>query len=106
MALLRWINTLPVTTRIHQIITISCNLDYQPSRTDGDKFYTSPLDYADIVAKCENITVIHSADDPYVPISAGHNLANKLQAKFVRYETAGHFGSSKIEAPEILKEIA
>lgn len=105
MALLRWINTLPADTRIHQIITISCNFDYQPNRTDGDEFYTKPLDYADLMRKCRNITVIHSEDDPYVSIAAGEQLAANLHAKFVRLQTAGHFGSEKLEAPEILKEL-
>ncbi len=105
MALLRWINTLPANTRIHQVITISCNFDYQPSRTDGDEFYTTRLDYTDLERKCPKFVVIHSEDDPYVPIKAGEQLAANLDAKFVRYKTAGHFGSEKHEAPEILREI-
>jgi len=105
MALLRWINTLPKSAQIRQIITVSCNFDYQPQRTDGDEFYLKPLDYDDIRAKCRNITVIHSADDPYVPIKAGEELAAHLHAKFVAYKTAGHFGSEKTEAPELLKEL-
>jgi predicted alpha/beta hydrolase family esterase len=105
MALLRWINTLPGTAHIHQIITLSCNFDYQPNRTDGDEFYITPLNYADLKLKCRHFTVIHSEDDQYVPIVAGEQLATNLAAKFVRYKTAGHFGSAKTEAPEILREI-
>lgn len=105
MALLRWINSLPKDTKIKKVINVSCNFDFQPNRTDGDEFYLSRLDYKDIKNKCESIVVIHSADDPYVPIQAGKQLAENLEAKFVPYENAGHFGSDKIEAPEILKEI-
>lgn len=105
MAMLRWINTLPTTTRIRQIITVSCNFDYQPDRADGDEFYAQPLNYTDITNKCQNIVVVHSADDPYVPIRAGEELASNLHARLVRYQTAGHFGSDKLTAPEILREI-
>lgn len=105
MALLRWVNGLPGDVRIHQIITISCNFDFQPNRTDGDAFYTSRLDYDDLKRKCRNLVVIHSEDDSYVPIAAGEQLAANLDAKFVRYKSAGHFGSDTLKAPEILKEI-
>jgi uncharacterized protein len=105
MALLRWINTLAPTTRISQVITVSCNFDFQPNRTDGDEFYSQPLDYDDLMRKCRNFIVIHSQDDPYVPIAAGEQLAAHLKAKFVPYKTAGHFGSSKLQAPEILREL-
>ena len=105
MALLRWINTLPNTARIRQVVTVSCNFDYQPHRTDGDEFYLTPLNYSDLMEKCQNITVVHSQDDPYVPIGAGQELTDHLHAKFVSYETAGHFGSEKTEAPELFKEI-
>lgn len=105
MALLRWINTLPRTTRVDKIIIVSCNFDFQPNRTDGDEFYAKPLDYDDIILKCPHVVVIHSQDDPYVPISAGEQLAQKIHGRFVGYETAGHFGSDKITAPEILQQI-
>ena len=105
MALLRWINTLPKDTRILKIVTVSCNFDFQPNRTDGDEFYTTRLDYEDIKNKSDEIVVIHSADDPYAPIEAGEQLAKNLNARFVPYEKAGHFGSDKTQAPEILKEI-
>lgn len=105
MALLRWVNTLPPETKIQQIITISCNFDYQPNRADGDEFYSTPLNYEDLKQKCKNFTIIHSEDDPYVPIETGEQLVKNLGAKFVRYKTAGHFGANKLEAPEILKEI-
>ena len=59
MALLRWINTLPKDVRILKAITISCNFDFQPHRTDGDEFYSSKLDYGDIEDKCGDIVVIH-----------------------------------------------
>lgn len=104
MALLRWINTLSPDKRIAQVITISCNSDCQPGR-DSHDFYDQPLDYEDLRRKCNQITVIHSKDDPYVPIEAGEKLADNLGAKFVPYKDAGHFGSDKLEAPEVLSEI-
>jgi predicted alpha/beta hydrolase family esterase len=105
IALLRWLNTLPKDTKVKKIITISCNYDFQPGRTDGDEFYTTKLDYEDIMKKCQQTVVIHSEDDPYVNIAAGEQLAENLGAKLVRYESAGHFGSDKLDAPEILREI-
>ncbi len=105
MALLRWINTLPTQTHIAKIITVSCNFDYIPLRQDGDDFYLKPLNYSDIKAKCRDIVVIHSQDDPYVPIVAGQEPAKNLDARFVGYVSAGHFGADKLQAPEILKEL-
>lgn len=105
MALLRWINSLPSNIRIQKIITISCNFDFQPNRKDGDAFYSRKLNYADLKQKCKSFIVIHSEDDPYVPIKAGAQLSQSIGAKLVQYKHAGHFGSNKKEAPEILKEI-
>jgi predicted alpha/beta hydrolase family esterase len=104
MALLRWINTLPPDTHIAQVIAVSCNFDHQPNR-NSNGFYEQPLNFEDLKRKCGNFTVIHSGNDSYVPIEAGEQLATRLGAKFVRYETAGHFGSDKLEAPEILSEV-
>ncbi len=105
MAFLRWVNTLPSNTRIHKLILVSCNSDYQPNRNDSDAFYNAPLNYEDIKQKCPSISIIHSEDDPYVPIAAGEQLATNLNATFVQYKTAGHFGSKKQTAPEILREV-
>ena len=105
MATLRWIERLPSESKIHQIITVSCNYDFIPDHQDGDELYTVPLDYEDLLHKCAKIVVIHSADDPFVPIEAGEQLARNLHAKFVRFEDAGHFGADKLEAPEILNQI-
>lgn len=60
MALLRWINSLPKNTKIPKVITVSCNFDFQPNRTDVDEFYTSKLNYEDLRNKCGEIIVIHS----------------------------------------------
>lgn len=105
MALLRWIDTLPAETIIPQVILIACNADYQPGRADTGGFYDTPLHYQMLRNKCKSITFIHSEDDPFVPINRAEGLARKRGAKFKRYQHAGHFGWSKITAPEILAEL-
>lgn len=105
MALLRWIDSMPRSTRVHQVITAACNFDYQPNRTDGDEFYSRPLNYAGLRSKIGHMCVVHSSDDPYVPIEAGRQLAKHLECQFVGYEHAGHFGDTKLEAPELLEKV-
>jgi predicted alpha/beta hydrolase family esterase len=105
MALLRWVNALPSDTKIKKIIVVSCNYDYQPERQDDGGFYSRRLDYVDLQLKCSDYVVVHSADDPYVPVAAGRQLSDNLGAKFIRYNNAGHFGSDKLEAPELLEAL-
>jgi len=105
MALLRWVDQLPHGVRIPRVVTVSTPFDYQPGRNDADELYATPLDYNDLREKCGEYILIHSADDPYVPIAASEELAAKLDGRLVRYETAGHFGSDKLEAPEIIREL-
>lgn len=105
MALLRWIDSLPKTVRIPQIILIACNTDYQPHRRNSGGFYETPLNYRGLQEKCRSIVFIHSHDDPFVPVERAERLAAKLQAKFVQYADAGHFGNSKLDAPEVLREL-
>lgn len=68
-------------------------------------FFTSPVNYKHIKEACPKFIVIHSGDDPWVPIRFGKEMADKLNAEFIEVTGMRHFsGDDGIsEAPVVLE---
>ena len=63
----------------------------------------TPFEWNKILKHTKNFTAIYSDNDPYVPMSAGKMLKQKLGAKFVLAHNKWHFNSAKY--PIILEEL-
>jgi hypothetical protein len=50
---------------------------------DCDSFFYTPVDWAAIKGHCRNFTVLHSDDDPYVPLAHSAVFKEKLGAKLI-----------------------
>ncbi len=57
----------------------------------NESFVNKQFDWEKIRNNCSKFYVYHSDNDPYVPLSKGHELAAKLSAEFRSVEGAGHF---------------
>ena len=111
VAILRWLETQPVNVKVKKIILIGTNSGHSEkmNKTENNKgFYSKEgFDFTKIKSHCDNFVVLHSKDDEWVPFSAGEENAKGLNAKFLKFEDRGHFGSKlpKREIPELLDEI-
>ncbi len=111
VAILRWLERLSGNSRVKKVILIGTNSGHaheMDKSENNDDFYTEEgFDFAKIKMHCENFVVMHSRDDEWVPFSAGEENAKGLDAKFLKFEDRGHFGSKlpKQEIPELINEI-
>ncbi|MDO8554019.1 MAG: alpha/beta hydrolase [Candidatus Micrarchaeota archaeon] len=56
-------------------------------------FFKTPFDFEKIRTKSKKFIVISSDNDPYLPITEGKKLADKLNAEFIVEKNAGHIDS-------------
>ena len=70
-------------------------------------FTTKEFNWEKIKENCEKFYVIHSDNDPYVPLAKANELANKLNTDVIIIEGAGHFNESAgyTEFPKLLNLI-
>jgi hypothetical protein len=111
VAILRWLEKQPAHIKIKKVILVAVNSGDSKKRnkTENNKgFFTEEgYDFEKIKSHCNDFVVLHSKDDVWVPFSAGEENSKGLNAKFIIFETIGHFGSKvpKEGIPELLKEI-
>lgn len=69
-----------------------------------------PFDFETIKTHCSSFVLIHSDNDPYVPIEHAEYLADSLDAELITIEGQGHFnleqGEEYKQFPFLLKVIA
>ena len=76
-----------------------------------ENFFLEPLNFAAIRKHCARFTLIHSDNDPYVPLAQGILLKEVLQAELIVKHRAGHFSGSVdepgscTELPEVVVAI-
>ena len=58
-----------------------------------DNFLEKPFNFSKIKSNSSNFTIIHSDNDPYVPIENAHILTKELDAKLTIVPSGGHFAS-------------
>lgn len=74
-------------------------------------FFKVPVDFDKVKTHCSKFVVIHSDNDPYVPLRFGEFFKKELGAKLIVLHNKGHF-SGEIEneescttLPEVVEEI-
>ncbi len=99
---------LPTGTRIKRAILVSgfhTDLDWDKLKN----LQNVPVDYNDLKQKCDDFILLHSDNDPYVPIEEPQELAERLNGKLIIIKGQGHFNlgaSSKYkEFPKLLSII-
>jgi predicted alpha/beta hydrolase family esterase len=74
-----------------------------------ENFFDKPLDYELVKNKAEKFAVINSDNDPYVPLSFGELMSDKLGAELIIVKNGGHLNSDDgfrqlPQALEVFKE--
>lgn len=75
-----------------------------------NELFLKPLDYLKIKGKAKKFVLIHSDDDPYVPIWHGYELKKRLGGKLVIMKGQKHFSTSTYgekykEFPKLLEYV-
>lgn len=70
------------------------------------KVFVEPLDWEKIKEKAQKITLLHSDNDPYVPLDHAEFVAKKLEAELIIKKGQGHFnlevGAEYAQFPTLL----
>jgi predicted alpha/beta hydrolase family esterase len=72
------------------------------------ELFENPLDFAKIKKHVKEITLIHSDNDPYIPVEQAEYLAEKLDGELIILEGQKHFSEvmdSKYKAFPFLLEL-
>lgn len=56
-------------------------------------FFDKPVDWESIRSHCKGFVVIHSDNDPYIPLAQAEQMAEKLDAKLIVEHDMGHISS-------------
>ena len=97
-------------TKIKGLVLISGFLQALDNKT-FDKinatFYQDSFDFKIIRNNCQNISILHGDNDPYVPISEAKNLGKLLKTNPIIIKNAGHFNvdAGYTKFPELLNII-
>ena len=99
---------LPSGTRIKKAILVSgfcANLGWDKLKD----LHNVEVNYNEVKQKCDDFILLHSDNDPYVPLTEPQELAKKLNGKLIIIKGQGHFniGSSPKykEFPKLLAMI-
>jgi len=110
VAVLRYLENLPIGTKIKKVILIATNsglIKHMAIPTESNfGFYTKDgYDFAKIRSHCDNFVVFHSKNDKWVPFAHGQENAKNLNAKFITFDARGHFGINDGIVPGLIEEI-
>ena len=83
----------PVSKKVSGVILISGPCKKNNNR-HIDSFLEDKLDFGRIKSKSEKFLIIHSDNDPYVPLENAQILSSELDAKLVIVPGGGHFNSA------------
>ena len=75
--------------------------------TINKTFNNKDFNWNKIKNNCSRFYIIHSEDDPYLPIEKGKELAKKLNSELIKIKNAGHFNkdSGYTSFPKLLNLI-
>ena len=107
ISILRFIESLPERQKIGGAILVAGFSESLGIIAEIENFFDKPVDYDKIKAQSNNVVVINSDDDPYVPIEKSYILRDKLNAKLIILKGAGHInlGTGNFEFPEVVAEL-
>ena len=72
-----------------------------------DEFAAKDFDWNKIKGNCESFYIIHSDNDPYVPLDNQDDFRDKLDSKIIIEHNKGHFNSKAgvTELPVVFEEL-
>jgi len=112
--ILRFVEKLPADIKIAKIILVAAWLHLTDETWDEDytpeiakQWLETPIDFDKVKSHCNDIVCIQSDNDPFVPVADAEIFKEKLNAKIVFLQNAGHISAESgfTELPEILRQI-
>jgi predicted alpha/beta hydrolase family esterase len=89
-----------------QTILVGTVIDTLGNQFDAlnKSFVDTPFNWDSIKENCEDITVFHGDNDPYVPLSQAETLSENLQAPLYVIQNGGHINADAgyTEFPDLL----
>jgi hypothetical protein len=92
IAILRYIESLPVKRKIGGIILVS-GFVTSLAIPEIENFVDHPVDFEKIRLSVKHRILIHSDDDPYVPLSQGRYMEKMLDAQLHIIHQGGHLNT-------------
>ena len=90
--ILRFLEKLPEGQKIKAAFFVS-GFERPLDCKEIENFVDKPFDWKKIRKGCEKFVVIHSDNDPYVPLQIGKDLAKSLNAELVIEHAADHLNA-------------
>ena len=105
-AILRYLASLPASAKIGGAILVA-GFSEPIGQPALNSFFTTPLDYGKISKAAKSFVAIHSDHDPYVPITQGELLREKIGAQLVVMKNAGHLNAADgfTQLPVVLEQL-
>lgn len=98
--ILRFVEKLPADIKIGKIILVAAWLHLTDETWDKDytpkiakQWLETPIDFDKVKSHCDNIVCIQSDNDPFVPVTDAEIFKEKLNAKIVFIQNAGHISA-------------
>jgi len=110
IAILRFLESLDEDQKIGGVIFVAGfghDLEYEGYKGELSSFFASPTDWNKIKTKANKFVIIHSEDDPWVPIEHSKIYEEKLGAESIILNGYGHFtdGDGVTELPIVLSKL-
>lgn len=110
ITILRYLETLKENQKVGGVILVAGfahDLEYPDYQGEISGFFKNPIDWEKIKKHCRKFIVIHSDDDPYVPLEHADIFKEKLDAEVVIMRNMKHFSGDDgiTELPIVLDSI-
>lgn len=105
--ILRLLEKLPKSQKIKAAFLVS-GFERPLGFTETKNFVDKPFNWTKIRESCEKFVIIHSDNDPYVPLSIGKDLAKSLGVEPIIEHAAGHINApgGYLSYPKLLSLIS
>ncbi|OGG40157.1 hypothetical protein A3A21_00665 [Candidatus Jorgensenbacteria bacterium RIFCSPLOWO2_01_FULL_45_25b] len=106
IAILRYLESLENEERINKAILVA-GFSESIKFPVVENFFQPPLNYEKIKTKASDFIIIHSDNDPYVPLIYAETMKEKLNGKLTVISGGGHlnYENGTFELPLILEKI-
>jgi uncharacterized protein len=110
VTILRYLESLSEDQRVGTVVLVA-GFTHDLGFEELNNFFQTPLDLEKIKTKASRFVLIHSDDDPYVPITEGELLKEKLGAQLIVKHAMKHFSGpvdneeSCISLPDVTNAI-
>jgi uncharacterized protein len=110
VTIMRYLETLPEGKKVGGVVLVAGYTESLGFK-ELENFFPNPLNFNKIKNKSEKFVLIHSDNDPFVPIQYGHRLKEELGAQLIIKPGMKHFSGpvdneeSCVSLPEVAEVI-